>query len=439
MKAETVRVDTLGSCEIVSPFAAKQNSTFISENDNVIYNVHQDELAKELDSSGVRFFELAGPREKIFFDPETVVAGIVTCGGLCPGINDVIQAIVVELHSRYRVKKILGFKYGYRGLTNNSLEAPIELTPQKVDYLHRVGGTYLASSRGAQDIDEMIETLVEKKVNILFTVGGDGTMTGAGKMADRIMEKGLNISVIAIPKTIDNDLNYVSRTFGFQTAVEEATHVVSSAHVEAKGAPRGIGLVKLMGRHSGYIATYAALANRDVNYCLIPEVPCRLEGEGGLFDTLRKRLEEKGHAVIVVAEGFGQDLIEADPCSKEKDASGNIKLKNIGLYLKEKIVNYFTEIDKNITLKYIDPSYIIRSVPANAMDSTYCLQLGQNAVHAAMAGRTGVMVGFWNQHFIHVPIKMAVGKRNTVDPNRRLWKSVMEATLQPDSMFVMGE
>lgn len=359
----------------------------------------------------------------------------MTCGGLCPGLNDVIQSIVSELSERYGVRRILGFKYGYLGITKDSIEEPLNLTVENVDGLHRLGGTVLGSSRGPRDTKDIVQTLKKNKINILFIIGGDGTMRGAKEINEEIKNQNLGISIIALPKTIDNDLNYVKMSFGFQTAVEKAMSVISCAHVEASGAPNCIGLVKLMGRHSGYIAAHATLANRDVNYCLIPEVPFKLEGSGGLLNSLEKRLDRKGHAVVVVAEGAGQYLMENNSYLEQRDKSGNLKLRDIGLYLKGTIPEYFKNKGRNINLKYIDPSYIIRGVPANAIDSTYCLELGQNAVHAAMSGKTNMMIGYWNHHFINVPIEMAIKSRNRVDPNGRLWKTVMEATLQPDSIF----
>ena len=438
MKTRLVSIDKIGRCGRISPLAKKKNATFVTGKHSVVYSVHRSELLEENASRGIMFFELAGPREKIYFDPETLTCGIVTCGGVCPGLNDVIRAITIELYGWYGAKKVLGFRYGYKGLTKNTGFPPVLLTSDNVDDIHERGGTILASSRGAHEVRDMVGTLLENGVNILFTIGGDGTMKGARDIAAHIRKEKLDIAVIAVPKTIDNDINYVRMSFGFQTAVQESKAVIASAHIEAKGAPNGVGLVKLMGRHSGYIAAQATLANSNVNYCLIPEVPFRLRGEGGFFDVLRKRLEKKHHAVIVVAEGAGQDLIRTDPAGQQCDLSGNARLKDIGHFLKENIEEYFRSVDTEVNIKYIDPSYTIRSVPANAMDSSYCLALGQNAVHAGVTGRTNMAVGHWNNHFIHVPIPMAVEKRNTVDPDRRLWKTVMESTLQPGSIFLGG-
>jgi len=435
VKTRSIPIGRLGRPNLLSPLAKDPEATFISDTDCVVHSVHKHEIQREVQGKGITFFELAGPRKKIYLDPKKTVGGIVTCGGLCPGINDVIRAIVIGLFERYGVKTVLGFRYGYFGLSKKAPLPPIKLDPDMVDNIHHNGGTILSSSRGQQDIGEMVDTLVKNKVKILFTIGGDGTMRGATSIANYIKKKKLDILVIAIPKTIDNDVMYLEQSFGFQTAVQASMGVISCAHTEAKGAPNGIGLVKLMGRQSGFIASVTTLANSDVNFCLIPELPFRLRGKGGLLDVLRQRLKEKRHAVILVAEGAGQDLMKDGPGAGKRDASGNIRLKDIGVFLKTEIIHYFKDMKMEVNLKYIDPSYTVRSVPANAMDSAYCLTLGQNAVHAGMAGKTDIVIGYVNNHFVHVPIQMAIEKRNTVDPKRRLWKTVMEATLQPNSIF----
>jgi 6-phosphofructokinase 1 len=361
----------------------------------------------------------------IFFDPSQIKCGIVTCGGLCPGLNDVIRAIVMGLFYHYGVKTVFGFRYGYEGLTDKHSHDPMELSPQVVDDIHEKGGTILGSSRGPQDIGEMVGTLERLNVSILFTVGGDGTLRGAQAIAEELARRNLQIGVIGIPKTIDNDISYVDRSFGFETAVSEAKTAIYSAHTEAHGAKNGVGLVKLMGRESGFIAAYVALAYNDVNYCLVPEVRFTLEG---FLRVLRERLESRGHAVVAVAEGAGQDLLEA---SQERDASGNIRFQDIGVFLRDQIRAYFKKAGVELNLKYIDPSYTIRSVPATANDSAFCLVLGHNAVHAGMAGRTDMVVGYWRNEFTHLPISLAVSRRKKIDPNGRLWNYVLGCTGQP--------
>jgi len=335
----------------------------------------------------------------------------------------------MELHYHYGVNRIYGFKYGYAGLVPEGGYDVIDLTPAIVKNIHHDGGTILGSSRGHQDEDTIVDTLERMGLGILFTIGGDGTLRGAQKIHEEITARNLKISMIGVPKTIDNDISLVEKTFGFETAFSIAIDSIRGAHVEAEGAPNGVGLVKLMGRHSGYIAATAAVAEPDVNCVLIPEIPFFLDGDKGLIPWLRNRLESRGHAVIVVAEGAGQDLLEAD--KNERDASGNVRLEDIGLFLKRKIASELKAVGVKYSLKYIDPSYIIRSAPANPNDSLFCATLAQNAVHAGLNGRTGMLVGYWNNVFVHVPIREAVAERKLVDSEGELWRSVLESTGQP--------
>jgi 6-phosphofructokinase 1 len=416
----------LGECTIPSPMSGVR---FVKDGDSVLYHSDIREIRKYIDlRKEPPHFEEAGPREKIYFDPARLSCGIVTCGGLCPGLNNVIRAIVMSLYHHYGVRKIYGFPYGYEGLSLKFDHKPVELTPEAVVNIDEMGGTILGSSRGNQDISEMVDTLEKMNINILFTIGGDGTQRGALAINEEARRRGIRLSVIGIPKTIDNDISYIQKTFGFETAVSEATHVTRAVHNEAEGARNGIGLVKLMGRDSGFIAAYAAIVDGQVNFCLVPEVPFTLEG---LFKNLRERLERRKHAVIVVAEGAGQDLMKT---AGDRDASGNILHGDIGIFLRDVIKDHFKKTGMEITLKYIDPSYTIRSVPANPHDSALCLVLGHNAVHAAMTGRTGIIIAFWNQHFTHVPIPLAVAERKKIDPEGWVWSSVLSSTGQPGKM-----
>lgn len=425
-------VQTLGACRVPSPLQGRRGS-FVDESRRVLVCSDSGELQSYLGGGHVPpAFERAGPRGQIYFEPATLTCGIVTCGGLCPGVNNVVRSVVLALTYAYGVTRILGFRYGYAGLSKRGVE-PWGLSAQTVDSIHQRGGTILASSRGPQDVGEMVDTLVEQKVGILFAIGGDGTLRGASAISQEIARRGLGIGVVGIPKTIDNDLQWIERSFGFATAVDEARTAIVGAHEEARGAWNGIGLVKLMGRHSGFIAAHASLSNSDVNFCLVPEVPFVLEGNHGFFGALERRLDEKHHAVIVVAEGAGQELLQ-DPRRPEFDESGNLRLKDIGVFLRDRIKAYCAARSQDITIKYIDPSYIIRSLPANSVDSEFCLMLGQHAVHAGMAGRTNMMVGHWNQQFTHVPIPVAVADRKRLDPHGEIWQRVLEATGQPVSM-----
>jgi 6-phosphofructokinase 1 len=372
--------------------------------------------------------ESAGPRRMLFFDPSRLACGIVTCGGLCPGLNDVIRAIVLNLRSQYGVTKVYGFRFGYEGLVRRLGHQPLELTPESVHRIHESGGSLLGTARGPQDPAEMAEYLNELGVGVLFAIGGDGTLRGAQAIGEEAARRGLPIGVIGVPKTIDNDISFVQRTFGFDTAVAEARRATDAANAEAESARNGIGLVKLMGRDSGFIAAYSALVNSHVNFCLVPEVPFALER---LLSALEERLARRQHALIVVAEGAGQELMAK---TRERDASGNIKYGDIGVFLRDAITKHFKQRGTDITLKYIDPSYTIRSVPATAHDAAFCLLLGQSAVHAGLSGRTNMVVSFWNHRFTHVPIALAVSERKKIDPSDTLWSSVLTSTGQPREM-----
>ena len=416
-------IDQLGVCRVPSPMSGVR---FVGDEERVLYHVTFAEMKSWLDQ-GLEppAMETAGPRRRLFFDPSTLACGIVTCGGLCPGLNDVVRSIVLSLHHHYGVTKVHGFRFGYEGLVTRHGHAPIELTADAVNRVHEFGGSLLGSSRGPQDPAEMVRTLKDLKIGILFAIGGDGTLRGAQAIGDEAARQGLELAVIGIPKTIDNDVSFVQKTFGFETAVTEARRATYAANAEAEAARNGIGLVKLMGRDSGFIAAYAVLVDSHVNFCLIPEVPFTLER---LLDELQRRLDRRGHALVVVAEGAGQDLLAR---SSERDASGNVKYGDIGLFLRQAITRHFTERGTEVSVKYIDPSYAIRSVPATAHDSAFCLLLGHSAVHAGMSGRTNMVVSFWNHRFTHVPIPLAVSARKKIDPGGSLWSSVLAATGQP--------
>lgn len=438
MKYEDFLISTLGKGNVISPLKASQRPDspvykFVEDDERILYDITIDNFDKcrETGEKPVSF-EKAGPKEHIFFEPAKTKVGIVTCGGLCPGVNNVIRSLVNQLYYRYGISRILGIKYGYEGLISKYNHPVIELTAPMVSDIHILGGTFLGTSRGNQDVEKMVDTLEILNLNILFCIGGDGTLRGAHAIHQEIQKRKLKIGIVGIPKTIDNDIDLIQKSFGFETAFSIANDVIRNAHNEAHGAYNGIALVKLMGRDSGFIAASAALSIQEVNFVLIPEISFDLYGIRGFLRVLRKRLEERHHSVVVVAEGAGQDLFESN--EQEKDASGNVKHKDIGIFLKEKIKEEFTAKGFPFSIKYIDPSYIIRSAPANANDSKFCNLLAQNAVHAALAGKTDFVMGFWNDHFTLLPIPMAVAKRKKIDVEGELWWNVLEATGQPISM-----
>lgn len=427
------QIATLGKAKIISPLATNsegvQTQSFVDDDQQILSTIQTGELETAAKSKeAILSLELAGAREKSYFDHSKLRCALVTCGGLCPGLNDIIRAIVLELYYHYEVRNIYGIRYGLEGFIPEYGHNWLDLDPDMVSGILDMGGSILGSSRGAQDIEAIVDCLERLNIGILFMIGGDGTLRAAHKITETVAERNLKISVIGIPKTIDNDIYMVSRSFGFDTAVEVATQAITGAHNEARGYPNGIGLIKLMGRQSGFIASTASLAQQDVNFVLIPEVDFDLDGECGLLASLEERLEDRGHAVIVAAEGAGQKYFT--DAGSETDASGNIRLKDIGLYLKEKISAYFGKRGIKTTLKYIDPSYMIRSLPANANDSVFCGFLGRDAVHAGMAGKTAMIIGHWNNHFVHIPMELSVGKRKQVAPKGKLWTTVLESTGQ---------
>ncbi|MBL7219300.1 MAG: ATP-dependent 6-phosphofructokinase [Phycisphaerae bacterium] len=428
---ESVKVQSLGECRIPSPMGL---STVLG--DGVVNYVPDDarmpakvELSSDVPGQAGVCFEKAGPRRNIYFDPTETSAAIVTCGGLCPGLNNVIRSLVLELHYHYGVKNILGIRFGYTGLDPDSLREPISLTPEFVEDIHKDGGTVLGSSRGPVALDRAVNFLRRRGVNILFCIGGDGTQRGARCLSQEAERQAYPLAVIGIPKTIDNDIEYVQQTFGYYTAIDKAREVIDCAHNEARGALGGIAVVKLMGRDAGFIAAGAAVASQDVNFTLVPELHFDLDGPGGLLDLLEKRITERGHAVVVVAEGAGQYLLSGD--KDNRDASGNVLLGDIGVFLTARIKAYFKDREVRSTVKYIDPSYIIRSVPANCEDALLCDQMARNAAHAGMAGRTGMLIGYWYDVFIHVPILLATSQKKQMSPESDLWRSVLATTGQP--------
>ncbi|MBN1525218.1 MAG: ATP-dependent 6-phosphofructokinase [Spirochaetales bacterium] len=438
LTSHDLEIDSLGPPKIPSPLGLSQVfgdniANYIEDAESVVLELDAKKIEAAIKKNGyLPAFIKAGPRNTIFFDPSKTRVAIVTCGGLCPGLNNVIRSLVMELYYRYQVRTIFGMRHGYRGFVSKYALEPVMLTPEAVKGIHEMGGSFIGSSRGPQDIGEIVDCMERMNISILFTIGGDGTLHGAEEIYREVEKRKLPIAVVGIPKTIDNDISYIEKTFGLETAFSVAVEAIRTAHTEAVGYPNGVGLVKLMGRHSGFIAANAALALNEVNFVLIPELPFDLEGPNGFFAALKKRLLHRGHAVIVVAEGAGQDLFPE--AMQKRDESGNMMLQDIGIFLRDQISAFFKKENIELSMKYIDPSYLIRSVPANAHDAIYCMQLAQNAVHAGMSGYTGIVVGRWNGEFTLVPLKLANSSRKSLSPEDELWLTVVEATGQPFTM-----
>ncbi len=427
-------IEQLGNCAIKSPIELSTirgdfRANYVSDDSFVRNRVNVYSSSEENLLDKTNLMQKAGPREYIYFDPKHVNAGICTCGGLCPGLNDVIRAVVRCLWNRYGVRRIHGFQFGFKGFFAEQGYDTIALNPDNVDEIHKIGGSFLGTSRGGgQRVKDIVDCMERMNINMLFIIGGDGTQRGALDIANEVDQRGLKCSVIGIPKTVDNDLQFIDRSFGFETAVQKAKEAVASIHMEAHSQINGIGLVKLMGRESGFIAAEAALASHETNFCLIPEVPFDMDGPNGFLTHLQNRLERRHHAVIIVAEGAGQELLAK---TNQTDASGNVKLADIGTYLRDEITKFFKDKHFHINLKYIDPGYQIRAAVTMASDSIYCERLGNNAVHAAMAGKTKMVVGLVHEKYVHIPIQMVTARRNVVDPEGALWRDTLDATGQP--------
>ncbi|TWT73807.1 6-phosphofructokinase [Posidoniimonas polymericola] len=419
---EDLRITSLGPRKLLSPLRHLREGprSFVPDDRRVMYHIEYcgDEIVNPLG------FEKAGPREQLYFDPAECRAAIVTCGGLCPGLNNIIRNLYYKLHGDYGVPTILGIRNGYLGLNPELGREPFPLTDSVVEQIHHQGGTILGTSRGPQDARVMVDYLESLGVNLFFPIGGDGTQKGAHLIAQEIERRGLKIAVVGVPKTIDNDIKFCYRSFGYLSAVSEAETVIDRAHVEAKSTPRGVGLVKLMGREAGFIAAAATIASGEVNFTLIPEAPFSLDE---LLPAIGRRLDKRDHAVIVVAEGAGQDLIDHE---QGRDKSGNRKLGDIGPFLKQAITDHFNEVGKPAAVKYFDPSYYIRSVQANAADSLLCEMFARCAAHAALAGKTDLFIGLWNNRPVHVPLRVSVGQVKRMEPARDLWSAVLATTGQ---------
>jgi 6-phosphofructokinase 1 len=438
LQPDDLRVTNLGERTITSPLdrlfgGGEAFHMWYTDETRIAVDHNLSNLRSTIEAgSRIPCLEVAGPRKKIYFEPEKTVCAVVTCGGLCPGLNDVIRSVVLQAHHRYGVSRMVGIPYGFEGLNPAYGHVPINLTPEFVSDIHNFGGTALGTSRGPQDVPTMVDRLQELGIDILFLVGGDGTQRGGEAIWQEALKRDYKLAVVGIPKTIDNDMIYMDKSFGYETAVAAAVEAISGAHTEASSSRHGVGLVKLMGRHSGFIASSSAIASGEVNCVLIPEVPFELEGPHGFLEFLYRRVVSRGHAVVTVAEGSGQHLIQSE---KTTDASGNLRLADIGIFLRGRIEAFFKERQTELNLKYIDPSYLVRSVPAFTNDRIYCLRLGQAAVHAGMAGKTGVVVARWHSAYVHVPIPAVTSARRRVDPNKDIWLSVLECTGQPPRFY----
>ncbi|KAG8049861.1 hypothetical protein GUJ93_ZPchr0009g259 [Zizania palustris] len=357
-------------------------------------------------------YHRAGPRREVAFDPVRVRAAIVTCGGLCPGMNTVVRELVVGLSELYGVRGggVFGVRNGYGGFYSE--EEPVPLEPETVEQWHKAGGTVLGTSRGGFDLGRIVGAIERRGFNQVYAIGGDGTMRGAVKIFEEVRRRRLPVAITGIPKTVDNDVGIIDRSFGFHTAVEEAQQAIAAGHVEAESAVNGVGLVKLMGRSTGHIALHATLSSRDVDCCLIPEENFYLHGAGGLFEFLYHRIKKNGHAVVVVAEGAGQGLIPTNTdAPRRDDESGNPAFLDVGAWLKAELKAWWEE---------------------EHADNLYCTLLAHSAIHGVMAGYTGFVSGPINGNYAYIPMAEVAEGKNPVDTKDHKWAWVRSITNQPD-------
>jgi len=432
LSPDDLAVSQLGRCQHPTPldFESPNHPNaahFVPESQRVRYNIRLGTVEQQ--PADDLSFQEAGPRQQLYFDPASTTAAVVTCGGLSPGLNNVIRSLYDELTENYGVPRFLGIRNGYLGLDPGAELEPIELTREFVDPIDKLGGTVIGTSRGPQDTGVIADFLQARNIDMLFCVGGDGTQRGANAIFQELQRRGADVAIIGIPKTIDNDIPFVGLSFGYATALEKAAEVIRGAHVEARGAINGIGLVKLMGRHAGSIAAGASVVSQEVDFTLVPEIRFPIDGDGGLLAALERRIRGRGHAVVVVAEGAGQHLFDFE--NRQRDASGNVRNEDIAALLRDRIVQHFFARQIPITVKYLDPSYLIRSVPANSFDRMLCNQMARSAVHAAMSGKTGAMIGFLNDCYVHVPLAAVISQTKRMDVTGDLWRAVLEATGQP--------
>ena len=170
-------IETLGPCKIPSPIQLSNvvgdfRANYVKDDSFVRYRVNVFHGGEEDDQTSANLMQKAGPRQYIYFDPNHVKAGICTCGGLCPGLNDVIRAIVRSLYNRYGVRRILGFQYGFKGFFPDQGFEALELTPDNVDEIHKIGGSVLGTSRGGGDrVSDVVDCIVALPDKLFFNTG----------------------------------------------------------------------------------------------------------------------------------------------------------------------------------------------------------------------------------------------------------------------------
>lgn len=329
--------------------------------------------------------------------------GILTGGGDCPGLNPVIRAIVRRAEKDGI--KVTGFKYGWKGVIEN---LSIDLDLDSISGILHRGGTILGTSRTnpykrpAEELEQLKANLKANRVDCLIAIGGEDTLGVATKLSQE------GVPVVGVPKTIDNDLSATDYTFGFDTAVNIAMEAIDRLHTTAESHQR-IMVVEVMGRHAGWIATYAGIAG-GADVVLIPEEPIRVKE---VCDSLKKRHGRgKDFSIVVVAEGAQLEQGADVKVAQELDEFGHVRLGGIGQRLSE-IIEKETGFETRVTVL----GHIQRGGSPTAFDRMLGTRFGVKAVECAIDGDFGKMVSLTGNDIIAVPIEQGTGELKTVDKN----------------------
>jgi 6-phosphofructokinase 1 len=328
--------------------------------------------------------------------------GVLTGGGDCPGLNAVIRAAVRKGVGEYGFE-FVGFREGWRGpLEGLTCELGI---PQVRGILPR-GGTILKSSRTnpfkiEHGVERIKENLASAGVDALIAIGGEDTLGVATKLAD------LDVHVVGVPKTIDNDLSGTDFTFGFDTAVNIAVEAIDRLHTTAESHQRVI-VVEVMGRHAGWIALHSGLSG-GAAVVLIPEVPFDIDE---VCKYVQSRFD-KGFAPIIVASEGAVPAAGGDMTlqSGEVDAFGHVRLGGIGERLAGEIEQRTGKDSRAVVLGHVQ-----RGGTPTAQDRWLATRFGLHAITAIHDGDFGKMVALRGTDIVRIPLVEGTGELKLVSP-----------------------
>lgn len=430
----------------------------------------------------------AGPRRYVSYPQKNQLkVGILVSGGIAPGINAVISGIIARHHAyqawSQKINKnyaleILGYSEALKGLLHAGRPAvPLDLKTVREAVNH--GGSILPTARADElldledpkqrdgALDKVTSRLINQQIDILYIIGGDGSMRAAHAISCRARRNPINeLSVIGIPKTMDNDILWVWQSFGFLSAVEFAKQAILQLHTEVMSNPR-LCVIQLFGSDSGFVVSHAALASGVCDAVLIPEVNFTLKQLSGY---IRYRLQDRPHsdkpyggivalaetaipldwreyvsATAEVADGSEKVILTPEELraietfeSHGRRVHGQTPdaLRSGGLRLVSQILQ--REIRKlgdrwsSYRVFTNEPRHLIRSIEPSVSDVIFAQRLGTLAVDNAMAGYHDFMISQWLTEYVLVPLKLVVLGRKRVPEHGIFWKSVRASTGQPD-------